>query len=51
MPPAAAVAPVVDPDANSAARKGSALASPNLADEVQATRGRKRSFVLDPLLD
>lgn len=37
---------------NSAAGKGSALtSSTSPADEVAAARGRKRSFVLDKLLD
>jgi hypothetical protein len=44
-------APANDPDMNSAANKGSALTSSNQPDDVQAARGRKRSFVLDPLLD
>ncbi len=44
-------APAVDPDMNSAASKGSALTSPNQTEDVQATRGRKKSFFLDPILD
>ena len=36
---------------NSAAGKSSALNSPNEPDEVRAARGRKRSFILDPILD
>ena len=57
LPPQAAgtpmgtAAPAADPDANSAAAKGSAMTSSSQPDEVQATRGRKRSFVLDPILD
>ncbi|WP_249225549.1 LPS translocon maturation chaperone LptM [Tardiphaga alba] len=57
LPPQAAsapmgtAAPANDPDMNSAANKGSALTSSNEPDEVRAARGRKRSFVLDPLLD
>lgn len=57
LPPQAAAtpmgtaAPTSDPDMNSAASKGSALTSPNQAEDVQATRGRKRSFFLDPILD
>lgn len=44
-------APAADPDANSAAAKGSAMTSSNEPDEVRAARGRKRSFFLDPILD
>ncbi len=44
-------APAGDPDANSAAAKGSAMTSSNEPDEVRAARGRKRSFFLDPILD
>jgi len=57
LPPQAAAtpmgtaAPAADPDANSAAAKGSAMTSSNQPDEVQAARGRKRSFFLDPILD
>lgn len=36
---------------NSAAAKGSAMTSPNESDEVRAARGRKRPFILDPILD
>ncbi|CAN5398934.1 hypothetical protein BH11PSE4_BH11PSE4_07760 [soil metagenome] len=44
----------VDPDANSAAGKGSALfGNPNAGDDKEpvAARGRKKPFLLDPLLD
>ncbi|WP_398482755.1 lipoprotein [Tardiphaga sp.] len=57
LPPQAAAtpmgtaAPASDPDANSAAAKGSAMTSSNEPDEVRAARGRKRSFFLDPILD
>jgi predicted small lipoprotein YifL len=57
LPPQAAgtpmgtAAPANDPDMNSAANKGSALTSSNQPDDVQAARGRKRSFFLDPILD
>jgi predicted small lipoprotein YifL len=57
LPPQAAAtpmgtaAPANDPDMNSAANKGNALTSSGQPDEVQATRGRKRSFFLDPILD
>ncbi len=44
-------APASDPDMNSAASKGSALTSPNQTEDVQAARGRKKSFFLDPILD
>ena len=44
-------APASDPDANSAANKGSAMTSSSEPDEVRAARGRKRSFFLDPILD
>jgi predicted small lipoprotein YifL len=49
----AATAPVVNPDANSAAEKGSAIFSTSSGDDSQpqASRGRKKSFLLDPLLD
>ena len=51
--PSAATSPVVDPDANSAANKGTAIFSTSSGDDSQpaAARGRKRAFVLDPLLD
>jgi predicted small lipoprotein YifL len=51
--PMGTAAPVaVDPENNTAANKGSAVFAPaNPIDEVQATRGRKKSFLLDPLLD
>ncbi len=54
LPPQAAATPMgtaASSADNSAAGKGSALMSPNQPDEVQAERGRKRSFFLDPLLD
>jgi predicted small lipoprotein YifL len=44
--------PAPDPEANTAANKGNALFAPtNPTDEAQATRGRKKSFLLDPILD
>ena len=45
--------PAVDPDANSAAGKGAALFGTPSADDKEpvAGRGRKKSFILDPLLD
>jgi predicted small lipoprotein YifL len=52
--PTATAAPAPDPDANSAANKGNALFAPsNGVDEgaPAATKGRKKSFILDPLLD
>jgi len=49
--PMGTAAPAGDPDANSAAAKGSAMTSSNEPDEVRAARGRKRSFFLDPILD
>lgn len=51
--PSAATSPAVNPDANSAANKGSALFSTSSGDDSQpqAARGRKKSFLLDPLLD
>jgi predicted small lipoprotein YifL len=57
LPPQAAATPMgtaspaSDPDANSAAAKGSAMTSSSEPDEVRAARGRKRSFFLDPILD
>jgi len=36
---------------NSAAGKGRALGSPDQTEDVQAARGGKKSFILDPLLD
>lgn len=44
-------APSVDPDAQSAASKGRALSTPSDDGPPQAATGRKRSFILDPLLD
>ncbi|MET0221305.1 MAG: lipoprotein [Tardiphaga sp.] len=50
--PLGTATPSADPDANTAANKGNALFSPvNPTDEAQATRGRKKSFLLDPILD
>jgi predicted small lipoprotein YifL len=58
LPPQAAAqpmgtaAPATDPAANSAAGKGASVFAPTTpTDEAQAARGRKRSFVLDPILD
>ncbi|UGV28361.1 hypothetical protein E0H22_23400 [Rhodopseudomonas boonkerdii] len=54
LPPQAAATPMGTPAVNadnSAANKGNALTSSNQPDDVQAARGRKRSFFLDPLLD
>jgi predicted small lipoprotein YifL len=53
MQPSASTEPLANPDANSAANKGSAIFSTSSGDESQpsAARGRKRAFVLDPLLD
>ena len=56
LPPQAAATPMGTGAAassadNSAAGKSSALNSPNEPDEVRAARGRKRSFILDPILD
>jgi predicted small lipoprotein YifL len=58
LPPQAAARPMgtatpaADPDAGSAASKGSSIFAPsNPTEEVQATRGRKKPFLLDPLLD
>lgn len=47
-------APVADPDAQSAASKGRDVFAPsNGVDEgpPAATRGRKKPFLLDPILD
>jgi predicted small lipoprotein YifL len=51
--PLASSAPAVDPDADAAAGKGSALfnAAPGDNSQPLAAKGRKRPFVLDPLLD
>lgn len=50
--PMGTAAPAVDAEANTAANKGSALFAPvNPTNEAQATRGRKKSFLLDPILD
>ncbi len=54
MQPSAATEPTrVDPDANSAANKGTAIFSTSSGDDSQpqAARGRKKSFLLDPMLD
>lgn len=53
LQPSASAEPTVNPDANSAAGKGTALFSTSSGDDSQpsAARGRKRAFVLDPLLD
>ena len=53
LQPSAAAEPTVNPDANSAAGKGTAIFSTSSGDDSQpaAARGRKRAFVLDPLLD
>jgi predicted small lipoprotein YifL len=60
LPPQSSARPLaetdraIDPDYNSAAGKGSALfGNPNAGDDKEpvAARGRKKSFVLDPLLD
>ncbi|MDB5619337.1 lipoprotein [Tardiphaga sp.] len=49
----AASQPTASSDANSAANKGSALFAPSTGDDSapSASRGRKKSFLLDPLLD
>jgi predicted small lipoprotein YifL len=51
--PLAESAPAIDSDANSATGKGSALfnAAPGDNSQPVAARGRKKSFLLDPLLD
>lgn len=50
--PMGTAAPAVNPDANTAANKGSALFAPTTpTDEATAVRGRKKSFLLDPILD
>ena len=51
--PLAESAPAIDPDADSASSKGSALfnASPGDASQPVAAKGRKKPFILDPLLD
>lgn len=49
--PAGTAAPAASPEANSAANKGNALMAPTQTEEVQATRGSRRSFILDPILD
>ena len=54
LPPQAAATPMGTPAVNadnSAESKGNALTSSNEPDEVRAARGRKRSFILDPILD
>jgi predicted small lipoprotein YifL len=50
--PLGTAVPAVDAESNTAANKGGAIFAPtNPPDEVQATRGRKKSFLLDPILD
>ena len=54
MQPSAAAQPSVNPEANSAANKGTSLFAPaGGVDDgpPSASRGRKKSFLLDPLLD
>jgi predicted small lipoprotein YifL len=55
MQPTASTAtePAVNPDANSAANKGTAIFSTSSGDDSQpqASRGRKKKFLLDPILD
>ena len=50
--PLAAPAPAVDPDAEALATKGSVFDPSYGADRAPAaTKGRKKPFILDPLLD
>jgi predicted small lipoprotein YifL len=42
----------IDPDANNASGKGAAVfANPNADNQPVASKGRKKPFLLDPLLD
>ncbi|HEY8336162.1 MAG TPA: lipoprotein [Tardiphaga sp.] len=51
--PLASSAPAIDPDTDGAAGKGSALfnAAPGDNGQPLAAKGRKKPFILDPLLD